>query len=833
MRLLDLHIQNFGTLRDFSLTLDPGLNVLYRENGWGKTTLAVFIKAMLYGLPATSKRSLDENERKKYTPWQGGAYGGSISFETEKGAFRAERFFGAKESGDSFALYDLATGLESHAYSRNLGVELFGIDADGYERTVYLSQRGILTKGENYSITAKLGDLLDDVDDIGGYDAAAEVLDRRYKYYVTTGNRGRIAVLEAEQARREREREELLRVRGTLEAREREEEQNARAREKLSSDLEEVRERLRRAGEANARKALLAERARMAEELSALTARHTELEARLEGHHPDEETLQNAALAVVRMRELSARLREIPEEAEVTTELLPPVPVKALPREERIRALGEANGRLRSLGERLSSLSSHTEGEINARFGAGVPEEEALREGFETVKAHAGLEGRGKKGFTAWVAINAAVSLVLAVLTFVLGGNGIAIAALGISLCTLCIGCMAVHKRAQAARRTDEALLRVRRFLKRYGMGGEDLYRDLTALSLMRQEYLKAQAERESRERECTALKKEYVREQAGIKRGFAELGIVLPERSDYTEELGALVRDVARIVRAHRETLALRERRQTTEAELEACRKTLKELIPRIGGREGQEVMGLIDSVGRMETEFCLISSQIDARRAALEDFDLQHPALLEATEGICEDSQQLSEKERALSEQLHGLSEEGAALKTQIERLSIEADRLPECEAALFALGEELSEARENSETVKATLKFLEDAKVGLSTRYLDGMQKSLATYLSYLYPTAEDAVMNASFEVTMRAEGKTRDTDFFSRGQRDVIGLCTRLSLADALYGEGEKPCLVLDDPFINLDDGRLEEAKQLLDRLADSYQIIYMVCHTGRE
>ena len=104
MRLLNLHVENFGALHDYRLEFSRGLQVLHHENGWGKSTLAVFIKAMFFGLPATSKRSLDENERKKYTPWQGGAFGGSLEFECAKGKFRIERSFGDKEKDDSFAL---------------------------------------------------------------------------------------------------------------------------------------------------------------------------------------------------------------------------------------------------------------------------------------------------------------------------------------------------------------------------------------------------------------------------------------------------------------------------------------------------------------------------------------------------------------------------------------------------------------------------------------------------------------------------------------------------------------------------------------------------------
>ena len=81
MRILGLHIENFGGLCDYTETFTEGLNVRRQPNGWGKSTLAVFIKAMLYGLPVSTKRSLLENERKRYTPWQGGVFGGSLDIE--------------------------------------------------------------------------------------------------------------------------------------------------------------------------------------------------------------------------------------------------------------------------------------------------------------------------------------------------------------------------------------------------------------------------------------------------------------------------------------------------------------------------------------------------------------------------------------------------------------------------------------------------------------------------------------------------------------------------------------------------------------------------------
>ena len=104
MQIKKIHISNFGKLHEMQMDFSEGLNVINGENGWGKSTLAAFLKAMLYGMDVTTKRSLLENERRRYKPWQGGAYGGSMEFEANGKSYRMERFFGTKEREDKFAL---------------------------------------------------------------------------------------------------------------------------------------------------------------------------------------------------------------------------------------------------------------------------------------------------------------------------------------------------------------------------------------------------------------------------------------------------------------------------------------------------------------------------------------------------------------------------------------------------------------------------------------------------------------------------------------------------------------------------------------------------------
>ncbi len=57
MRLISMHVDNFGGLHNYDYNFEDGLNVVLHDNGWGKTTMAAFLKAMLYGFD--SKRSKD------------------------------------------------------------------------------------------------------------------------------------------------------------------------------------------------------------------------------------------------------------------------------------------------------------------------------------------------------------------------------------------------------------------------------------------------------------------------------------------------------------------------------------------------------------------------------------------------------------------------------------------------------------------------------------------------------------------------------------------------------------------------------------------------------
>lgn len=171
MRLLHCHIENFGKLHDFDFDFREGLQILLRENGYGKSTFAAFLRVCFYGFSGERKQDITENERRRYMPWQGGRFGGELRFERAGRRYRLERMFGEKRSQDHFALYDLDSGLPSTDFSERIGEELFRIDAASFERTVFSGQLRVRSE-MNANIHAKLGDISETAFDMRSFESA-------------------------------------------------------------------------------------------------------------------------------------------------------------------------------------------------------------------------------------------------------------------------------------------------------------------------------------------------------------------------------------------------------------------------------------------------------------------------------------------------------------------------------------------------------------------------------------------------------------------------------------------------------------------------------------
>lgn len=158
MRLDKIYISAFGGLKDFTLELTDGLNVIYGNNEDGKSTVAAFIKAMFYGTGRNSQ-SLAASVRQKYTPWDGSTMAGRIYFTHQNKNYCLEKEFRKSDSTDRILLTDLDSGKAVDA-GENVGQQFFGLSSAAFERSLFIGNGDFIKDGAAAGeINAKLSNI--------------------------------------------------------------------------------------------------------------------------------------------------------------------------------------------------------------------------------------------------------------------------------------------------------------------------------------------------------------------------------------------------------------------------------------------------------------------------------------------------------------------------------------------------------------------------------------------------------------------------------------------------------------------------------------------------
>lgn len=209
MKLISMHIDNFGCLHDYDYDFDDGLNVVLHDNGWGKTTMAAFLKAMLYGFDTKRSKDITENVRKRYLPWQGGNYGGTLDFEAGDVRYRISRTFGETPRFDKAKIVVLDTGVTAKISPDRIGETLFQLDASAFQRSVFVNQNGLSIAGAASSIHTRLNALVSQANDVAAFDGAVATLTEKIKKYEKTGGRGKIGEIARQITSAEQKREKL------------------------------------------------------------------------------------------------------------------------------------------------------------------------------------------------------------------------------------------------------------------------------------------------------------------------------------------------------------------------------------------------------------------------------------------------------------------------------------------------------------------------------------------------------------------------------------------------------------------------------------------------
>ena len=902
MRLVSCHIENFGKLKDFSLEFQEGCNVICYENGWGKSTLAAFIKVMLYGFEEEKSRDELKNERKRYRPWQGGVYGGRLEFEMGGEHYVISRIFGIKEKEDRFSLRKKSTNLECQDYTTAVGEDLFSLDCNSFLRTVFVSQNDCETASTDM-INAKLGNLAEDTDDINNYESVNQRFLDLINQMSPTRKTGSLYKLKEEINRLE----ENIRVGRDVDQAIKE--ICARLHDKLEEQQtlkEEQAQLLEKQREINIYKDIQRKREKykdLCQEYEGRKLCAQEEKSRFPGRVPGRQELEDM---IARSGGLSAaletvRIYSLTEEEIQRGKQLELFFAGGCPDQETLKNLEEQAGELQKL--RVSLAENQLSGDekqrlrdYERRFINGVPtvqdvdnvianwsscveKKNVLAQKKLTYEALRGISQTGrnngdserknvKPSFAGMILASVGAVLILAgILLCTVGRQAVAGLLTGLfGLFDLAAGvlwCLLKNRKGSGKAREDQdsEVSGTNDSLERMG---EEIREDEAFIEMSLRETRQFLEDYEiGYEREGEILDRLYgfkaeIREYITLSRRGNDL-----QMDDFQGKCQIMTENLQKFLENYYaddcpkegEFVAKLSEIKEFAVEYKTLKKKGENLLRSQKSYKELQVLlrNFVESLSITAEED--ISSQLLGLRSRLQSLDnsMHELKVSEQKKEVFESEENVEEILKAIpmeaAEDMEALEDVGERLKEvgarleqiyqyisdynrQLDSLREEGDGVAEDAESLVKLREEYSKGLEKYELLKKTRELMEQAKISFTAKYTEPLRKGLAKYYGLLIGEDPSRVyVDANLDITIDEQGMQREPRFFSAGYRDLIGICMRMALVDAMYEE-EKPFILFDDPFANLDNAKLEGGLELLSKIAAEYQVLYFTCHESR-
>lgn len=794
MKLRSCHIDNFGKLSDLHLEFQDGVNLFHEPNAWGKSTLAAFLRVMFYGFDSKRESGLFDKERVVFRPWQGGTYGGELDFSYQGKEYRISRTFGKTEKTDVFHLYDLSTNLECHDFSSEIGSEIFGLDSASFKRSAFIAQNDCECCSTD-AINAKLGNLVENTNDINNFETAQKKIhDRMNKLSPdrATGSMKKrtnmITLLTEELRGYDAAEASYKKITEKLTEKQEQRKELAGIRDQYAKALQVASEESRREG---IKQAYAATKQEEQEKKAALDA----FADVFPGQVPQDEEFakQNQDVQMLGVLKTTLFNLGLTEEEENRLQELDDKFKNQIPSEEKITEMEKEQERFAKLKEEKTQLETKM-----SYFEAMAMKRE---EPDYTVK-------------------NRLPMMICGIILLVIGAAGGVLSFLLPQVHKFFLPLLTVSVVAAVA---GIVLLVVR---KVQVSKEEEKVRALRVQHLEEERKLRGPVEEIQKTMEEASKEASRIEQET---KHFLEQYQMVPGEKDARTCLYELRSQLQEYER-------LRSRAGKSDAarqEFERKQNSLLAFGKEAGMDFGEDLAAGISQLQMKATEYRIAQKAYAEARKKRELFEQEHnmkelaavekcPYSLDELNSMIRDVDERSEDIREAIEQYHH----------QLEDLQDQLDIRDEKEQQLSICRQEQEEEQHLYETLRLTGEFLQNAKEQFSARYLGPIENGFGKYYTLLTGDKEkDWMVDANIEVQMKEQGEMRETKWLSAGYQDLLGICMRLALVDAMYPK-EKPFLVLDDPFVNLDEEKMAHGNELFGKISGEYQILYFTCHASR-
>lgn len=786
MKLISCHIENFGKLSDCTFDFSEGLNAFLEKNGFGKSTLLTFLKVMFYGFDNEEKRSEKEREREKYRPWQGGIYGGQVTFESNGKIYQAVRVFDTKKN-DRFELTDMSTKLKSEDFSSQIGRELFGIDAEAFKRSVFIGQNDCRTYATD-GINAGMD--MGDGSDLNTYSKATESLDRILNSLSPDRKTGKLNELKRTI---ENDGTSLMQM------------------DTVIKSLEELKNRI---DEADGK-------------IYELELKKQELVKVL-----DKSVNQSK---VKNKTDIYRTICKKADDQRVKKEELEKFFVKGIPTIEEVSHYVEICGTVEGNRSLMEEQRQNEERSINAELAENrdiQSEWEKTKLKKERIK-ETELDLAREQAAERQKSDKIKKHFIISMVVFVLGVLFILFDAyfgknfgdirkvfipgklLVIPGAVYVIGVYIYYKSCKQTRACAQFK--------------ELIFQLNTAINI------------------STERVKAYI-EKNGIAYNETMVDINLKEIEEKKLQNLRLfgkaeeVRNIARMNEALEYTDFMFDEPAEGESRFAKSAKryndsksAVETFMNKYGFETGENMRATLSDVLLRIKEIMTISDEIEKTEQEAREYALMNN--INALSGEEMEYVNVEEKNETLSKTENEKSEIEKNRKEYVKQSELQNERLEELyriEAEREAAKQEYEEKERFYKMVRNARDMLTEAKEKYTMQYADKSGQYFEEFIGSVLEGEDENLVctfDANSNVRFKEHGMFHEADGLSAGYQDLVGICQRLSFAKAIFGEN-KPFIVFDDSFANLDNDKLEGAKKLLHKTALEYQVLYFTCSKER-
>lgn len=857
MKLISCNVVAFGALKDYRVSFSNALTELSRDNGTGKTTLATFLKSMLYGMESVSTKKKGQfSDREHFCPFDGENFGGVLLLEANGKEYRIERSFDKKsEKKDVLTVYEDGVELQL-SDDRHVGEALLGVNKETFERTLFTTSDDICVP-PNSDIKTKLGCVIQGEDDADTFDTAIIRLDESIKKIkLSRKSKTSTALIDTVTARITDLHQRIINIEqisGTLDDKYKEESQLEIREKEISNQISAL----------NSREAQKAQRAaydRLISEIKESESKRDELNKSYPNGLPTDSDINE-------IRRLQSELSSAVSKKEV--EHFTPADKKNLqnlkikfsagtPTKDELDKLKNDIDQHKDAIKNRNALSAYTDSEedkkLRHRFSTHRPSEKELENAKAELKEYGETKARydeapaflisaaqnAKTGFSAAPYVICAIIAALiaiagaVILATVTVGAGAALTAVG-AVILIVSGFLYLNKKTSAQsivpqstentektklnellRKKENALLA---FLLPYGYNSElGLEVDMKSLCDDLSKYEALVKQDEKRVRNLEALNKEINGLKNSITAFFGKYGMGGDDFDALHSNLTLALQSFNTLVKREKDA-------EISHAELDNQISDINKKLELIQKRYLLSTISP-EQLTQDKKDLNKFNDEIAKKSQKAENYRNEHGITDEVDTSL-----DALDPEK-LKEDLNTCQSELAALRKKIQEDETETEKLDGYHAELTEAKERLEEYKNKHRLLTVAKDLLTKANDDLNNRYVKPvLDEFLANTAKLDNALGREMTVNREFDILFEHGGKLRSEAHLSAGQRTLCALCFRISLIKNMYG-GAIPFMILDDPFLTLDEGNMEKAKLILKDLAEDTQILYFTCHPSR-